>query len=74
MIKPLLTIALSIAFLCWGLYGFAVYALPLLFELSWQPTTNPQLLAVRLLAWLGGMIFFAIWGAGSIFDLAQGEK
>jgi hypothetical protein len=67
MIKPLLAIALSIAFVCWGLYGFAVYALPLLFDLGWQPTANPQLLVVRLLAWLGGMILFGMWGAGLLF-------
>jgi hypothetical protein len=71
MIKPVLTIALSIGFVCWGLYGFAVYALPLLFDLGWQPTTSPQVLTVRLLAWLGGMIFFGIWGAGLIFDLIR---
>jgi hypothetical protein len=77
MIRPLLAIALSIAFVCWGLYGFVVYALPLLFDLGWQSTTDPQILVVRLLAWLGGMIFlgiwgavfFGIWGAGLIVDL-----
>jgi hypothetical protein len=53
----------------WGLYGFAVYALPLLFDLGWQPAANPQILVVRLLAWLGGVIFLGIWGGGLIADL-----
>jgi hypothetical protein len=63
MIKPLLLIGISIAFLCWGLYGFAAYALPLLFDLSWQPIANPQLLVVHLLAWLGRDGF--LWNMGS---------
>jgi hypothetical protein len=77
MTKYYIAIILSFAFVIWGLYGFFVYALPLLFDFSWQPSPrpmNPEVLIMRLLAWLGGMLFFAIWGAGLVFDMANEDK
>jgi hypothetical protein len=49
--------AFALAFAVWGIYGFFRYALPVLLN---SPLPNPEVVTVQLLAWIGGMFFFAI--------------
>jgi hypothetical protein len=76
MIKPIIGIVLSFAFVIWGLYGFFVYALPLLFDFSWQSSPSPMnpevLSATSGLARRDG--FLCNLGAGVIFDIVNEDK
>jgi hypothetical protein len=49
--------AFALAFAVCGIYGFFRYALPVLLG---SPPINPEVVTVQLLAWIGGMLFFAI--------------